>query len=41
MEDKWKVDVIKEIIDTREGKLEVEGFTQDEVTFMINHLCTS
>ena len=41
MENKWKVDVIKEMLDAREGKLEVEGFTQDEVTFMINHLCTS
>ena len=39
--EKWRVDLINELIDTREGKLMFDGITDDEVNEMINHLCIS
>ena len=39
--EKWKVDVVSEIIDNREGRLYIDGFDEDELNHMINHICTS
>ena len=37
--DRWKVGVIKEIIDIKAGVLEVNGFDDDEVDCILSHLC--
>ena len=39
--DRWKVGVIKEIIDIKAGVLEVNGFDDDEVDCILSHLCTA
>ena len=42
LEDKdlWKVQVIKDIIDTKAGIKEVTGFSTEELTDILSHLCT-
>ena len=40
-EDKWKVNIISEIIKTRSDKLEVEGFTHVKLEDILNHLCSN
>ena len=40
-EDLWKVQMIKEIIDTRFDILTIEGFSNSELDHMIDFLCTS
>ena len=37
----WKVGCIKEILETREGALEIQRFNPDELENMLNFLCTS
>ena len=37
----YRVDFIKEIIDVKDGTLEVDGFTGDEIGAILEHLCTS
>ena len=39
-EEKWKVGVISEIIQARNNKLEVHGFTNAELVEILNHLCS-
>ena len=36
----WKVATIKEIIETRTGKITIEGFTKTELDEMLEYLCT-
>ena len=36
----WKVQAIKDIIDTKAGKLDVPGFTMEELDEILLHLCT-
>ena len=36
----WKVATIKEIIETRTGKITIEGFTKAEHDEMLEYLCT-
>ena len=40
-EEIWKVEAIKEIIDTKAGNLEVPGFSTDELNEILLHFCTS
>ena len=39
-DDKWKVGMIKEIIDAKNDVMEVPGFEQDELETILLHLCT-
>ena len=39
--EKWKVDVLKELIENRDGSLVIEGFDDEELSQMINYLCIS
>ena len=38
--DRWKVDLIKEVIDAKNDDLEVPGFEIDELETILHHLCT-
>ena len=40
-EDKWKTSVIKEIVQIRNGKLEVEGFSNLELDEILQHICSA
>ena len=40
-EDAFKIGFIKELIDVKHGKLEVNGFTNDELDQIVDFLCTS
>ena len=40
-EDKWKEGMLKELIQARENNLEIEGFNQDEISTMLEHICVS
>ena len=40
-EDIYKINFIKELIDVKHGKLEVEGFLDDELDQIVEFLCTS
>ena len=40
-EDKFRINFIKELIDVKHGKLEVEGFLDDELDQIVEFLCTS
>ena len=37
----WRVNVVKEIIDVRAAKLNVENFSREELDEMMEYLCTS
>ena len=36
----WRVDFIREIVDLKYGKLEVQGFTTEELDYIQDYLCT-
>ena len=38
-DDKWKVGMIKDIIDAKNDVLEVPGFEQDELETLLPHVC--
>ena len=40
-EEKWKVDFLKEIINTKQGVLDVEDFSKDDLDEIVIFLCTS
>ena len=40
-DEQWRVGVLNELIDYKEGRFEVEGFDDDEVDQIINYNCTS
>jgi hypothetical protein len=40
-ENKWRIPMIQEIVNLKQGDLEVEGFDNDELNDMLDHLCTS
>ena len=40
-DDKWKIKVIKECIDVKFGRLEIEGFSSEELEEISSHLCVS
>ena len=37
----WRIGLLNELLNTRSSSLEVPGFTSDELTDMINIVCTS
>ena len=37
----WRIALVKELIDIRQGVLEVEGFSEDELVTILNYTCTS
>ena len=39
-EHKWKIKMIKEILDIRSGKIEIDDFDNDELSEILNHLCS-
>ena len=39
--EKYRVGFIKEIVDVRNNQLEVEGFDDDEIEAILQHLCVS
>ena len=40
-DNKWKVDMVKELIEVRENNLHVENFSAEEFEEILEHLCTS
>ena len=40
-EDRWKTDVIKEIVQIKNEKLEVEGFSNPELEEILQHICSA
>ena len=40
-DNKWKVDMVKELIEVRENNLHVENFSAEELEEILEHLCTS
>ena len=40
-EDKWKILVIKECIDVKYGRLNIDGFSSEELEEISSHLCIS
>ncbi len=40
-EDKWRIGVIKDLIDIRDGLMEPIGWTSQDVKDMLTHLCTT
>ena len=40
-DESWKVDSIKELIEVKQGKVEVPGFDKDELDTILDYLCTS
>ena len=40
-EQKYRIDFIQEIIDVRNSKLDVDGFSEAELDQILEHLCTS
>ena len=40
-EDKWKISVIKECIDVKHGRMNIDGFTSEELEEIVSHLCVS
>ena len=36
----WKCNVVKELLKVKSGQLLVEGFKEEELTEMLNSLCT-
>ena len=39
-ENKWKIEVIKELLEIRYGSLTLEDFEKDDIKDMINIVCT-
>jgi hypothetical protein len=40
-ENMWRIPMIQEIVNLKQGDLEVEDFDSDELNEMLDHLCTS
>ena len=40
-EDKWKISVVQECIDAKFGKLNIDGFSVEELDEICSHLCVS
>ena len=40
-EDKWKISVLKECIDVKHGRMNIDGFTSEELEEIVSHLCVS
>ena len=40
-DDKWKVDMVKEIIEIGADQLNVENFSEEELEEILEYLCTS
>ena len=39
--EEYRIDFIKEIIDVKDGTLEVDGFDVDEIRTILEHLCSN
>ena len=39
--DLWRVEVIKELTDVKFGRLEIDGFTDEECYEILHYTCTS
>ena len=40
-DEKWKIDLVKELIDVRHDELTVEGLDMDELEEILEYLCIS
>ena len=40
-EDKWKISVVQECTDAKFGKLNIDGFSVEELHEICSHLCVS
>ena len=40
-ENKWKIDIAKELLEVRSGNMELENFKSKEVQEMLSFICTS
>ena len=41
VEEKWRIEMLKELLEARHSVVEIPGFSQDEITEIIDHVCTS
>ena len=40
-EEEWKVGLLNDLVDIRDGRQHLEGFSDDEMCSLINFICTS
>ena len=40
-QEKYRVDVIREIVDIKDGQLNVPGFNTEELDLILKHVCSS
>ena len=40
-EDLWKIKMVMEVIDVRDGQLQLENFSKEEIDDTLEYLCTS
>ena len=40
-EDHWKIQMVMEVIDVRDGQLQLENFSKEEIEDTLEYLCTS
>ena len=41
VEEKWRIEMLKELLEARHSVMEIPGFSQAEITELIDHVCTS
>ena len=39
-EEEWRIPLLMELLDTREGRSDITGMNSAEIELMINHVCT-
>ena len=39
--EKWRISILEEIIDFREGKLEIQGFEREELDEILEFICVT
>ena len=40
-EDHWKIQMVMEVIDVRDGQLQLENFSKEKIEDTLEYLCTS
>ena len=40
-EQRWAVEMIKELIDVKWGEMKVDGFSSDELSYILDDICTN
>ena len=38
---KWRISILEELIEVRAGSMEIEGFSNEEISEILEHVCVS